>query len=154
MVLAPDLAIRRHANDLRGMWQGRVLEHSEGRMMLVVASMLAHAHPEHFHILMIVAKPVLWDTERGVPKPPFLASIGKIATDGAIVADVREPGMLKPHEMQIFKSVDEFQGLCRKLADRARLSDPDREQFFICAKNWLAADRRIDPATGEKRIVH
>lgn len=154
MFSASDIAIRKHANDMRGMWQGRVLEHSDGRMMCVVASMLAHAYPEHFHILIIVAKPVLWDTDRGIPRPPFLASIGKVHHDGSIVADVQEPGAFKPREMRIFDSVNEFQGALRKLADRAGLSDADRMQFFTCATNWLGADRRIDPVSGEKRLVH
>lgn len=145
--------IQRHANDLRGLWQGRVLEGSRGRMMLVVASMLAHAYPDHFHILMIVAKPMLWDADRGVPRPPFLTTIGKVDHSGRIVATVRQTTLAKPVEMTIFKDAREFEGELRRLADRVKLSDQQREQFFTCARNWLAADRRIDPSTGERSLA-
>lgn len=152
---SPSEEIRKQANEIRGVWQGRVLEAAQGRMMLVVASMLAHAYPDHFHVLLITAKPMLWNADLGVPRPPFLASIGKINHSGRIVADYLPfEGGLKLIDKVVFADTDDFQNELRKLADRVKLPDDDRVQFFTCAQNWIGADRRIDPTTGEKRLVN
>jgi hypothetical protein len=33
----------------------------------------------------------------------------------------------------------------RRLADRLKLSDQERLEFFTCVKRWLVADLRLDP---------
>jgi hypothetical protein len=33
----------------------------------------------------------------------------------------------------------------RRLADRLKLTDQERLEFFTCVKRWLVADHRLDP---------
>lgn len=137
----------RESRDLRDTWQGKVLEHAQGRMMLAVCSMLAHAFDEAMPILLRVVRPLCWDEERQSLKAPFLCSIAKIDHEGRVVADaILFEGAVKHRDKVMFASSRDYEYELRKLADMTQLSDADRRQFFICARNWVAADRRLDPA--------
>ena len=154
MLSLSDPDVRKHANDLRGMWQGRVLDAAEGRLMLVVTSMLAHAYPEHIEVLLRVVQPKCWDEEQRALRTPGLTSIGTVDHSGRVVAMLKAAPASKPHEWVIYKSLDQFKQDLRRLADRLKLPDADRVEFFGCAQKWLASDRRVDPASGEMRLVH
>ncbi len=141
----------RHSKDLRDTWQGKVMEHARGRVMLAVASMLAHAYDEAMAVLFRVVKPACWDVERQSLRAPFLCSIAKINKEGRIVADaILFDGAVRVRDKVIFASTRDFQNELRKLADIARLSDVEREQFFICAKKWVGSDQRLDPTMDPK----
>ena len=38
----------------------------------------------------------------------------------------------------------------RRLADKIKLSDADRVELFAAVKNWVVADRRLDPTMDPK----
>lgn len=155
---ASDL-IHKHAADLRHTWQGRALAEAQGRMMLVVSSMLAHAYDEAMAVMFRVVKPKCWDAYQQTLRTPFLCSAGKIWKDGTIVADaILFDGALKQRKV-MFSSSRDFEYECRKLADRLKLSDKERVEFFIVAKNWVVCDYRIDPTMDPRdpdarRLVH
>jgi hypothetical protein len=136
--------------DLRETWQGRVLAAAEGRMMVVASSILAHTYDEAMAVLFRVVKPKCWDAFRQTLRTPFLCSAGKIDKRGRIFAQtVLRDGRVK-RPMTLFKNTREFEYECRKLADRLKLSDDERVEFFTVAKNWVVCDYRIDPTMDPK----
>lgn len=135
----------RHSRDLRDMWQGRVLAHAKGNNLLAVTSMLAHAFDDAMGIMLRVVKPKCWDVERQSLRAPFLCSIAKIDKRSHVVADVIDNDGTKLKDVVVYRSTAHFQGEMRRVADVARLTDGERHEFFIVAKSWIAADRRLDP---------
>lgn len=131
------------------MWQGKVLAAANGRNMLAVTSMLAHAYPDAIETLLRVIQPLCWDDGRGSLRAPFLSSIAKVDKAGRIVADavMRDAlvGEMNFRDRVLYVSLQDFQNEMRRIADRVKLGDDDRKQFFIVARNWIAADRRLDP---------
>lgn len=138
----------RHAADLRDTWQGKVLAcaQARGNNQLAICSMLAHAFDEAMPVLLRVVKPSCWDAERQSLRTPFLCSIAKIDKRALIVVDViAHDAAPVTRDVVIYGSLGHFQDEMRRVADAAKLTDEERVQFFICAKNWVAADRRLDP---------
>ncbi len=141
------------------MWQGRVLGAAQGRMMLVVSSMLAQEYDEAMAIMFRVVKPKCWDDVNQTLKAPFLCGCGKIDKQGRIVADaIMYDGAIKQPKV-MFSDTQDYQNELRKLADRLKLSDNERREFFIVAKKWLVADRRLDPTMDPqdpdaRRLLH
>lgn len=136
--------------DWRGTWQGRVLCAARGRMAVVVPSILAHTEAEITMLnLMVDCEPLCWDPSRMSLRTPFLCSIARIDKRGRIVADVIERevriGPMRRRDTVLFISLRDFEHELRKLADHCRLDDNDRVQFFNAAKQWVGADRRLDP---------
>lgn len=158
-MLAPTDAFRRHFNDLRATWQGRVLAEAQGRMMLVVCSMLAHSYDDTMPILLRIVQPKCWDTDKQSLKLPLLCSCGKVNKRGQIVADVIIKEDTPPISKVMFVDERDFEYEFRKLADRATFSDLERTELFACAKRWIVADFRLDPMMDPKdpdakRLVH
>jgi hypothetical protein len=77
---------------------------------------------------------------------PFICSCGKVDKRGRIIADVLW-GDWEPitKDEVIFRDLPHLQSTFRKLADKLKLSDPDRIQLFDCARKWVTADMRLDP---------
>lgn len=142
------LSHRQHVDELRATWQARVLAAATtGVMRVVVPSILAHAYDEFMPTLMRAIDPPCWDASRLSLRVPFLTSIGRINRRGQIVANaMMSADALPTRDKVVFASTTHFQYELRKLADATRLTDAEREQFFIVAKKWLAADQRLDPA--------
>lgn len=135
----------RHMQDLRATWQGRVLEHAKGRMMLAVCSMLADAYDEAMPVLLRVVKPACWDAFNQTLIAPFLCSSGKVDKAGRIIADaIVYNGAVKTTKV-LFANESDFQSSLRTLADRLKLSDQERREFFAVAKKWVVCDYRLDP---------
>jgi len=113
----------------------------------VVLSILAHYYDaDKLEILLKIVFPRFHSI-----KPPFICSAGKVAKTGAVVADV----VLRDNEpvrkdCVIFKNLDKMKGQLRKLADRMKLDDTDRLEFFTLARKWVVADRRLDPEMDPK----
>lgn len=148
-----------HSRDLRATWQGRALSVAEGRMMVVVSSILAHAFDEAMAIMFRVVQPKCWDHFRQTLKPPFLCSCGKVARSGAIFANVILADGQMPVAKVLFASMDDYEHELRKLADKLKLSDNERVEFFDCAKKWIVCDYRRDPTMDPqdpdaRRLVH
>jgi len=135
----------KHAQDLRASWQGRALAHAQGRMMVVISSVLAHTYDEAMAVMFRVVQPKCWDVFRQTLRTPFLCSAAKINKNGQIVADViLYDGAVKQTKV-IFASELDFQTEFRKLADALKLSDHERREMFAVAKRWVVADTRLDP---------
>lgn len=158
-MLAHTDAFARHFNDLRATWQGLVLAEAQGRMMLVVCSMLAHSYDDAMPILLRIVQPQCWDAAKQSLKLPLLCSCGKVNRLSQIVADVIMSEDAPPICKTMFADERDFEYEFRKLADRLKLSDLERTELFACAKRWVVADFRLDPTMDPKdpdakRLVH
>jgi hypothetical protein len=127
------------AFDLRASWQGRVLVEAKGFARMVVVSVLCHTFEEAVPILCAQVFP---DFD-GSLKGPILTSAAKIAKTGAVVADITDHNGTQ--ERVLFTSELQMRDAFRRLADRLKLSDPDRIELFKCVQRWVVADRRLDP---------
>jgi hypothetical protein len=149
------LEAKRHAQDLRESWQGRILAHTQKRAIgLVVLSMLAHNFDEAMPVLLRVVFPGF----EGL-RLPGLCSAGKVDRNGTIVADYLDRDGRKHNDVVIFTSLDHLQGAFRRVADELKLTDQERLELFSAVKRWVVADRRIDPTMDPrdpeaKRLVH
>ena len=137
-----DLDPARHADDLRETWQVRMLVHTQYQPMgAFVLSMLAHHYDaEMLQVLLRIVVPRFNSIHT-----PFICSAGKVAKTGKVVADVvfRDEHIRK--DTAIFNSLNDMRGKLRRLADKMRLDDDDRREFFTLARKWVVADRRLDP---------
>lgn len=147
---------KRLAFDLRVSWQVRTLEKSKGTTFAVVMSVLGHSFPDALPVIMHLLIPD-WD---GKAPGPYLITCGKIAKTGAVVADVHDPrtGVITKDAV-LYTSEIHLRDRMRQLADQLKLVDRDRAEFFTAIKNWVVADRRLDPTfdprdPDAKRIVH
>lgn len=149
-----------HADELRATWQARTLGAAQGRMLVALTSMLAHVYDEAMPVLLRLVQPMCWDAGRQSLKTPFLVSIAKINHSGRIVADaIMRDYDIPQRDVVMFADERDLEYECRKLADRTKLSDRDRIEFFKVARRWVASDRRLDPAMDPrdpeaKRLVH
>jgi hypothetical protein len=127
--------------DLRGSWQCRGLVETTGPARMVVLSVLAHTLETAVVTLCFAA---FADFDGSLPLPA-LTTAAKIDKTGAVVADVcdRSGGIHK--DQVLFKTEIEMRDAFRRLADRLKLSDPDRVEMFKYAQAWVVADRRLDP---------
>lgn len=136
---------QRLAFDLRATWQARTLGAAEGRTAAVLLSVLAHNYDEQMLPLLQVVFPGFTSITA-----PFLSSAGRVMKNGAIVADVVRPTGKIDKRAVIYRSEIELRDDFRRLADRIKLSDRDREQLFIAVQKWVVADYRLDPAMDPK----
>lgn len=140
-MLATELE-RKLAFDLRGSWQVRALANSTGTTFAVVMSVLAHSFPDAMPVVMHLLIPN-WD---GKPIGPYLITAGKIAKNGTVVADVAFPKSDRiEKDAVLYESEVHLRDDMRRLADNLKLADRDRIEFFTAIKNWVVADRRLDP---------
>lgn len=154
MDTAADLDFRRHVQDLAESWQGRCLRATDGtKMGAIVLSILGHSFDTALPVLLQAVYPGF----RSIAAP-FICSAAKIDKRGFVVAGMvmRDERIIE--DRILFLSLNQMQGAFRSLADRLKLNDEDRRQLFICAKNWVVADRRLDPAMdpadpGARRLV-
>lgn len=142
---ATDLTFRRHAQDLRETWQAKVLAAATGKLGAVVLSVLAHNFDDEMPVLLRVVFPGFTSITA-----PFLMSAGKIAKTSHVCADVcRRDGEIVKMAI-LFRNTLELQSEMRRLADRVKLSDRDRNALFGAVKNWLVCDYRLDPTMDPK----
>jgi len=124
-------------------WQGRVLRetHDKGKLGAVVLSVLAHNFDDEMLVLLKAVFPGFTAITA-----PFICSAAKIDKRGWIVADVvlRNNAHVRKNFI-LFYSLLDLQNTFRRLADRLKFNDDDRRQLFVAVKNWVVADRRLDP---------
>lgn len=135
-----DFDFRRHAQDLRECWQGRLLAEAHGDLSLVVQSILAHNFDEAFATLMHVVFPGF----EGLYLPGF-TSAAKVDKAGRVVADYANRDGRITKDFLIFKSEMQMRNVLRRLADKLKFTDQERLEFFTAARRWVVADRRLDP---------
>jgi hypothetical protein len=143
-VALPELDPRRHAEDLRQTWQGRMLAYTQrGKMGAVVLSMLAHYFDDTdcMPVLLRAVFPGFQSI-----RAPFICSCAKVAKNGTVVVDIVGRDERTWKDRVVFRSLDDMKSQLRRLADRMKLSDQERVEFFTVARAWVVADRRLDPA--------
>lgn len=149
-----DLNVDRHARQLREAWQGRVLAAAKGHTGAVVLSILAH----NFDGAILTLCQVVFPGFESI-RAPFLCSAGRIDKAGRVIADVAEKdGRISKGQVMYLTDIA-YRDAMRRLADRLKLSDRERLEFFTCVKRWLVADLRLDPTMDPadpdaKRLVH
>lgn len=128
------------AFDLRASWQARVLSEAKGLTGAVVLSVLAHSFDEAMPTLLAIVFPGFKSITA-----PFLSSAARVDKTGAVVADMvtRNGAILK--DAVLYPTETKLRDDFRQLADRLKLSDPDRIELFKCVQRWVVADRRLDP---------
>ncbi len=137
-----DLDFRRHADDLRQSWQGRMLAMTYGKPISgVVLSILSHNFDDAMPVLLRVVFPGFVSI-----KAPFICSAAKVSKAGHVVADIVDRHENHIRGAVVFRSLKEMETAIRRLADKMKLSDEERVEFFMAAKRWVVADQRLDPA--------
>lgn len=139
--------------ELRESWRGRVLAEAKGPQQDVVLSIMAHNFAGAILTLCQVVWPGFVGLECG------FVSAGKIDKSGRVVADYGSKNGTVIKDMVVYRTDIEYRDAMRRLADRLKLDDQERLEFFTCVKRWLVADRRLDPTMDfadpdAKRLVH
>lgn len=128
---------RKHADEIREMWQSRALRASTGMMRKIIITALAKEYPAALVTLMRVTFPGFVDLNR-----PIISSYAHVEIDGSIVCDVIDrDGSKRPHK--VFDSEGDFVGAMRNLADLLKLGDDDRKEMFRVLQKWVASDKRV-----------
>lgn len=135
----------RLAIDLRDTWQGRALSTATGKTAAVLLSVLAHNYDDALLPLLQVIFPGFTSITA-----PFFSTAGKVAKTGHIVADMVTRSGKIAKDFPIYRSEIEMRGDFRRLADGLKFNDTDRVQLFTALKNWVVADRRLDPTMDPK----
>ena len=131
--------LKKHADELRLMWQSRALAASEGKLHRVLTVVLAYEYAAAMPILMRVTFPGFTDLER-----PFLSSYATIMPNGKVVCEmVDKDGSKKT--VAIYDSKDKYVYDMRQLADKLKLSDEERAEMFAVLSRWIVKDMRVGP---------
>jgi hypothetical protein len=133
------------AFDLRASWQAQVLSEAKGQLGAVVLSVLSHNFDDAMPVLLRLVFPGFTSIAA-----PFYCTAAKVAKNGTVVADcvTRDGQIVK--DTVVFRSEIEMRDQFRRLADRIKLNDQDRDQLFKCVQRWVVADRRLDPTFDPK----
>ena len=126
--------------DVLSTWQAKLLGDVNGKTAAVVLSVLAHNFDEALLPLLQMVFPGFVSISA-----PFLSTAAKVDKTGAVVADMvtRDGRIVK--DKVLYPSETALRDDFRRLADRLKLNDEDRAEMFVCVKNWVVADRRLDP---------
>lgn len=129
--------------DPRDSWQVRTLNAATDKTGAVLLSVLAHK----FDLSLRCAFDVLgWSAYL---RAPYLTSAGRIAKNGKIIARLMEPDGVERWRV-FYRNEIELRDDFRKLADQLKLSDSDRAELLSAVKEWIVADRRLDPTMDPK----
>jgi len=131
----------RIAFDVLATWQAKVLADVSGKTAAVTLSILAHNYDEALLPLLELVFPGFVSITA-----PFLSTASRVNKSGHVVADmVMRDGQIVKDKV-LYRDEMELRDDFRRLADRLQLNDSDRIELFTCVKNWVVADRRLDPA--------
>jgi hypothetical protein len=125
--------------ELRESWRGRVLAECKTSL-----SIMAHNYAGAILTLCQCVWPGFVGLESG------FVSAGKIDKSGRVVADYGNKKGTITKDRVVYRSDVHYRDDMRRLADRLKLNDQDRLEFFTCVKRWLVADRRLDPSMDYK----
>lgn len=131
------LVAKKHADEIREMWQSRALRASTGKLRQVVIVALAKEYTTAVLItLMKVTFPGFIDLDL-----PLFTSYAHIDLSGQIVCDMVD----RDGSKCVAQIGDEnsFIYAVRKLADELKLDDKDRTEMFTVLQKWVASDRRV-----------
>lgn len=141
--MVTDIRAATHAQELRELWQSRVLQHTKKTPLgMVVLSVIAHAYDEGDALLTLMQA-----TFPGFKSiaAPFCGTAGKVVKTGAVCADVVMRDGTIEKNVVFFTSTAHMRDVFRKLADELALTDPDRREMFAAAQRWVVLDYRLDP---------
>lgn len=131
--------LSKEAAELREMWQSRILVACDGLERAVVVRMFVSAYKDAIRVLLAATFPGFRDL-----KPPQIVGHAKIAPSGRVIADVLEKnGGIRTHIL--FDSQDQMRARFGFIADKLKLNDFDRIEFFTMLQKWVVADLRVDP---------
>jgi hypothetical protein len=128
---------KKHADEIRQMWQSRALRESAGKLRKVLIIALAKEYPAAFVTLMKVTFPGFVDLEL-----PMFLSYAHIALDGSIICEWMNKAKIR-RPVRVYPDENAFIYETRKLADGLKLDDKDRVEMFTVLQKWVASDRRV-----------
>lgn len=144
------MPLPRETEEMRHNWRGRLLAGAHGRLGAVAMSVVAHDLKDA--IAMKTLLQTVFPGYEGISMP-FLVTCGKISRQGRVYAQVMvDFGITRT--LVLFESEHDLESDFRKLADELRFSDDDRVAMFAALKNWIVADFRLDPNSGELETRH
>lgn len=128
---------KKHADEIREMWQSKALRASTGKLRKVVIVALAKEYPAALVVLMKVTFPNFIDLAR-----PMFISYATIAPSGRIICDMIDRDGSK-RKVAVYRSEHIFIYEMRKLADEMKLDDKDRVEMFAVLQKWVTRDQRV-----------
>jgi len=140
----------KHAQQLRDLWQGRALAEATGTTAAVLLSVLAHNYDPEWIVLVTLVKPITWDVANKAVRLPALCSAGRVGKTGAIVADVMHKNGTLQKQVVLYRSEIELRDDFRRIADRLKFTDRERNEMFAAVQRWVVADHRLDPTMDPK----
>lgn len=114
-------------------------------MGAVVLSVLAHSFDDAMPVLLRIVYPGFTSIAA-----PFYCTAAKVDKAGRVVADVVTKDGQVVKDAKVFDDEIQMRDAFRRLADRLKLSDPDRIELFKSVQRWVVADRRLDPTFDPK----
>ena len=131
--------LKKHADELRAMWQSRALAISSGKLQRVLTVVLSYEYAAAMPILLKATFPGFTDIAR-----PFLCSYATIYPTGRLVCEmVDRDGSKKA--IVVYKNEGEFTAEMRGLADKLKLSETERKEMFAVLRRWVVKDMRVGP---------
>ena len=134
------LLANKPADEIRDMWQSRVLREADGKLQRVLLIALAKEYPGD---LLRLLRATFGTEEIG---KPFYSGYATITASGHIVCmqhDVDSNYLVWKGIVKVYDSEEQFLKQARRLADSLKLSDVDRINMFIVLQKWVAADQRV-----------
>ena len=135
---------KKPADELAERWEVRALREACGKTAAVVVAFLAAEVPIALPILLQVAFPGFTD----ISLPAFIG-YAQILEDGSVVSNMIDRNR-KSVIAKVYDSDDDLRGDFRRLADKIKMTDEERDELFGMLRKWVVGDRRYDHM-GEKR---
>lgn len=131
-----DPIFSKEAAEVRDMWQCRALAASSGKLRAVLTVVLAKEYHDAFA--------VLWRVTFGIQDVPstFICGYARVFPSGRVVADVMGRDGEK-RATKIYDRKEDFTFAMRRLADKLKLKDAERHEFFTIVSKWIVADMRV-----------
>jgi len=131
--------LNKHAEEIRQTWQSRALAAAEGKLACVLLVALSFEYAGAMPVLLRVTFPGFTDIVR-----PFLSGYATIVPSGKVACNmVDKDGVIKV--VAVYASKDQFVGEMRRLADKLKFTDSEREEFFGVLSRWIVKDMRVGP---------
>lgn len=135
------ITAKKSADEIRDMWQSRILREADGKLQRVMMIALAKEHPAD---LLVLLKATFGTVE--IPMP-FYSGYATIVPSGHLVCmmhDRDSAGITWKGVVKVYDTEQQFLGDARRLADGLKLNDADRVALFAMLQKWVAADQRVD----------
>ncbi len=129
--------IRKHALELRGSWQARLLAGTKGLNFKVAVCIITNEWPNLIMHLMHVVHPGC-DITR-----PILIGYATIQIDGSIWCSIIDYDRTWNY-VKLFDHVVELNAEFRTIADKLKFNDADREAMFGILRKWVTSDMRVN----------